>query len=501
MASHAPHMDDMDMAPARKAAKPPITANPAFPWIVALWFSALLGIGSLIMPVSLFESLVYATGIAAILPMAAPPLGFTAKLLIAIVGTVAGGMLGLLLARKLSAETSSGPTDHFEHADHLPTSESTVSTDLEDEHGDAPAEPAEPRLRRRSLAIEDEAEPVEFLAVSKTPTADIVPTISIDLGSPEPVGEPYELDEAAALTDEQSEMVQDGSEPQFEPQEPVEVAAPIPDDEDDVHSEDTMSDKQPFDVAFHVEPMAHIDDDNTSDVAPGPEEAEAGAEVTEQPVSELSDAEPANTEPGDPGESLLQLVNRLALAVEKHREWAAENAARNAETNVQDDEGPGLSAVEAGGPVPMDFEAAPAEDAAQALAGFFGDASPEGTIAAVSSGFDADEAGEEDADGDFADLSASFALPPLGEPDQPEPLPRPAFDQPPEGAEAPEADLEPVEADDPAASPEPTVLFPGNGQPRSEAPPAFDPAPPQPSNDDNERVLREALMNLQRMGK
>ena len=37
--------------------KAPISAHPLFPAIVALWFAALLGVGSLVLPVVLFEKL------------------------------------------------------------------------------------------------------------------------------------------------------------------------------------------------------------------------------------------------------------------------------------------------------------------------------------------------------------------------------------------------------------------------------------------------------------
>lgn len=82
--------------------KAPISTHPAFPAIVALWFAALLGLGSLVLPVALFETLVTATGIAAIVPPAEPPLGFTARAVIALTGAIAGAALGLLLARQVA---------------------------------------------------------------------------------------------------------------------------------------------------------------------------------------------------------------------------------------------------------------------------------------------------------------------------------------------------------------------------------------------------------------
>lgn len=79
--------------------KPPISAHPAFPAIVALWFAALFGFGSLILPTALLERVVSLTGLPAIIPAAAPPLGFTAQALLAGGAAIGGAIIGVLLAR------------------------------------------------------------------------------------------------------------------------------------------------------------------------------------------------------------------------------------------------------------------------------------------------------------------------------------------------------------------------------------------------------------------
>lgn len=79
--------------------KPPISAHPVFPAIVALWFAALFGFGSLILPTALLERVVSLTGLPAIIPAAAPPLGFTAQALLAGGAAIGGAILGALLAR------------------------------------------------------------------------------------------------------------------------------------------------------------------------------------------------------------------------------------------------------------------------------------------------------------------------------------------------------------------------------------------------------------------
>ena len=61
---------------ARKPVKsPPITSHPLFPAVVALWFGALFGLGSLAVRPTLIEGLVLKSHIDLIIPATAPPLG------------------------------------------------------------------------------------------------------------------------------------------------------------------------------------------------------------------------------------------------------------------------------------------------------------------------------------------------------------------------------------------------------------------------------------------
>lgn len=87
----------------KQAAKPPVSAHPAFPVIVALWFCALFGIGSMVLPAALLEKVVASTGISAVIPAAAPPLGTTARILIALAAAGIGVVAGLFVARKVAA--------------------------------------------------------------------------------------------------------------------------------------------------------------------------------------------------------------------------------------------------------------------------------------------------------------------------------------------------------------------------------------------------------------
>ncbi|MDA7787672.1 hypothetical protein N8940_00375 [Sphingomonadaceae bacterium] len=93
----------------KTGAKPPISAHRAFPAIVALWFAALFGLGSLVLPVALIEGLVNAAGISSVISAAEPPLGATTRIIIALLAAGIGVVLGLFLARKVKASNAPEP--------------------------------------------------------------------------------------------------------------------------------------------------------------------------------------------------------------------------------------------------------------------------------------------------------------------------------------------------------------------------------------------------------
>lgn len=97
-----------DGSEARDAGRPAVSLHPAFPAIVAAWFAALLGAGSLVLPAALLERAVEASGVAALVPAAAPPLGFTARGLIALAAAGAGALAGMAIARRV-AHAHRGP--------------------------------------------------------------------------------------------------------------------------------------------------------------------------------------------------------------------------------------------------------------------------------------------------------------------------------------------------------------------------------------------------------
>ncbi|HOA47924.1 MAG TPA: hypothetical protein PKJ55_00670 [Novosphingobium sp.] len=80
----------------------PISSHQLFPAVVALWFGALFGLGSLAIRPALIEQAVIASRIDLVIPAAAPPLGVTARILIALVLSALGAVIGTLIARRIA---------------------------------------------------------------------------------------------------------------------------------------------------------------------------------------------------------------------------------------------------------------------------------------------------------------------------------------------------------------------------------------------------------------
>ncbi len=176
----------------KNADRLPVSAHPAFPAIVALWFAALLGLGSLILPVQLIESMLTTTGIASAIPSAAPPLGFTARAAIALVATVGGALLGLFAARKVSQAASQPRASASERPGERQSDydDDGFDADFDDDGLDADLPPlrATPETapanlgRRRSLAMAEEARPSDFLNIVPLPGDDAEAEDALELG-------------------------------------------------------------------------------------------------------------------------------------------------------------------------------------------------------------------------------------------------------------------------------------------------------------------------------
>ena len=142
-----------------RAAKP-ITAHPLFPAIVALWFGALFGLGSLAIRPGLLESVVLALHIDTIIPATAPPLGITARILLALTMGAFGAVLGLMMARRLTrpkveaaAPRRRGTAPAAESAAH------SFAQRSRDAHPDAPAR--RPISAHEELGEDDLADDME----------------------------------------------------------------------------------------------------------------------------------------------------------------------------------------------------------------------------------------------------------------------------------------------------------------------------------------------------
>lgn len=201
--------------PANTPGGPPVTQHPAFPAIVALWFAALLGLGSMVLPASLLEAMTSATGLSSVIPGAAPPLGFTARGLIALVAAAAGAATGLILARKLVAGQIAGiSSTRLARATH-----STAAPRPINAHAELGSEGLDQPLfgnrrdsgRRRALSVTDEARTSDLLG-------DLTEAAPLPTAEPEP----EDLLDLAGMPDE--EEFADGREPHFIHREIAEAA-------------------------------------------------------------------------------------------------------------------------------------------------------------------------------------------------------------------------------------------------------------------------------------
>lgn len=92
-----------------KPAQAPISAHPLFGTLVALWFAALFGLCSLVLPARIFESLLGAIGLSGLVP-----LGLGMRFLIALLACALGGMIGLSLTRRFAPNSPKRETEEAE---------------------------------------------------------------------------------------------------------------------------------------------------------------------------------------------------------------------------------------------------------------------------------------------------------------------------------------------------------------------------------------------------
>jgi hypothetical protein len=525
-----------DSSGSRDASRPPISLHPAFPAVVALWFAALLGLGSMVLPVVLIERVVEITGFSALVPAAGPPLGMMARGLIALTAAVAGAAIGVIIARRVARGHDAGRPSRVAKLAKGARRPIDVNEELGGEglvNGFGL-----PVNRRRALAIAEDDRPSDFLYMAPLPghDADDHALAFEERPAPAVAEEPFELshafedtaaadgpevpDQAETTPDEDASMT---LQQEFQP--------PSPEPRAESRQEFAPVRTRPYaePLPFAAPSLARrLEQDEVSTPEPRPAPAIPEAyEPEPEPDAPLQLAPAPVAEPqavrddwssapvGEPG--LVQLVQRLGASLERRREWLATAAPAPAP----------VLAPAAG------FEPAPAAEAAQAMAAYFG--KPAGEVAGEPQPAAFAPAGlaprptllgawPADDDEDEADAMPSFTLPL-----RKAVAPTIAFDEP----EAPENDDdesyssllamrnpfaapkehgfvridEPEEDDDDAV--QPAVVFPGRDEPAATtAARAFDPpggfgeaqaAPSPAAPADTDAALRSALATLQRM--
>ena len=437
-----------------------ISAHRLFPVVMMVWFAALLGLTSFVVPPRMLASLVVASGLPKVLPAAAPPLGFTARVLVAFALAVLGGLIGLVIAARLRRDKAAklampAVPDRDEamesEAPAVAVSQRAVKIRARDAHPDAPP--------RRPLVLSEELAAVPALE------------------DPEPDGEADFSPTALEAADEaagQDEVVAQ------EVADPARFAAPLIDD-------------GPFAPPPLALPAALADEpsaDASLDLAgleASPGEDDARVPLAAEGSPPLAQPYPTLPAPGifnDAAEAravtpamdaapleslgLVQLIERLAMAIAVRREELARHAEQDRHAEAEAD------------PVPPPATVAHARDMAEDTA--------EEDVA------DTEEGGEADTPPFLAIVPEEAPLPEHRYPslvDMPSPAPR-------------RHDAAPAEP--PFARPDTPLASRGRAMPSpamEPEPPAFAPpagaVPAFSDPEEADRALRAALATLQRM--
>lgn len=435
--------------PKRKSgASTPVSAHRAFPAIVALWFAALLGIGSLVLPMALFERIAEATGLASIFPAAQAPVGLTARLMIALAMGALGALAGIEIARKIAASAAPKPmarragslnpvTAHAASPAKRPISaheelgEGGLDADIGAEiYAAGPAS----ANRRRALSVTDESARSDFLEFAPLPGMDpyAAEPAELDLGAFDAVagdeGEPELLPlEVSTATDEPQRFerpfdpafgssalsappVPGAAHQIFQRTEPVgqPMMAPQPDPFEDQPM--TLSDPAAASLSFGQRASASdfsMPEPQVFPPEPAPQAFAPGSESASDPAPQ-----PALADLG-----IAQLVERFALALEGRRYSAAATVALQAASapvtapfaegtpEPRPEPRPEPQSMPQAMPQPMDFDAALAPFAAP-------EASPVSFIPAALQpvGFDDFDNEDEDEDEGLPPLDLTSAL-------------------------------------------------------------------------------------------
>lgn len=185
---------------------------------MALWFATLFGLGFLVLPGHAFERIIESIGISAVIPAAAPPLGFTARLLVSLGAGIAGALSGYAAARAIAPR---GKRDE----------EARARREARREHAEPQTQSLPEARRRRPLSAMADLGPPMDAPVSQEsdltpvwaqePEEDFAPEFV-----PEPETEPaIELDAIEIVA---QELPRADSDPQALPAPEVESESPRP---------------------------------------------------------------------------------------------------------------------------------------------------------------------------------------------------------------------------------------------------------------------------------
>ncbi|MXO91580.1 hypothetical protein [Pontixanthobacter aquaemixtae] len=183
----------------------PISAHPLFPAVVAIWFAALLGLGSLVIPVAVFERLFAATGLASMVAAFQAPIGTTTRIAIALFAAIAGAGAGLFIARKvISAQAASQPAPvvagrNQANSDHgvkpISAHEELGAEGLDEPVAKMPENGPAYSGRRRALAVTDDSGPSDYFESAPLPGGE--PAMDLPEDEQPEEAEPFELLELA----------------------------------------------------------------------------------------------------------------------------------------------------------------------------------------------------------------------------------------------------------------------------------------------------------------
>jgi hypothetical protein len=224
--------------------KPPVSSHPLFPAIVALWFGALFGFGSLAIRKSLLETVMLKAQLDTVFESAAPPLGMTARivlaLIMAVMGAIAGGFLARMLARpkakqaprRRKASVSRAATaQDSEERNPMTFGRNSARAELQE-----PEEPAAP-TRRRPLTVSshDAVDDDDFHYRSNSAPLpggppEIFDVNASDLAAWKQPGTPIEVDDGSSLALDLSNFAAPASgevnRPSLDSAQPAEFALP-----------------------------------------------------------------------------------------------------------------------------------------------------------------------------------------------------------------------------------------------------------------------------------